>query len=109
MLPYPDGRTTVKKSIKGSTLDNGYTICYTLIMKTAISIDKELFENAEKFSRRSGLSRSGLYCIAINEYIQNHSPDMVTEKLNNYYGNHESRIDDDLKNTAGRLFDREDW
>jgi metal-responsive CopG/Arc/MetJ family transcriptional regulator len=78
-------------------------------MKTAISIDDKLFDNAEDFSRTAGLSRSRLYCIAINEYIQNHSPDIITEKLNNYYKNHESRIDDDLKAAAHRLFAREDW
>ena len=78
-------------------------------MKTAISIDKELFDDAERFSRNSGVSRSGLYCTAIREYIQNHTADFVTEKLNNYYGNHESKIDDDLKEAAYRLFAKEDW
>ena len=78
-------------------------------MKTAISIDKNLFEVAENFSRSVGLSRSGLYCTALNEYIENHSPDIVTEKLNSYYENHESRIDGDLKTAAYRLFAGEDW
>ena len=78
-------------------------------MKTAISIDEKLFDDAEGFSRTAGLSRSKLYCIAISEYIQNHSPDIITEKLDNYYKTHESRIDDDLKAAAYRLFAREDW
>lgn|GEM_PF-2209825 len=89
--------------------DNGYTICHTFYMKTAISIDKKLFDEAENFSRNAGLSRSKLYCIAISEYIQNHSPDIVTEKLNNYYENHESKLDDGLKAAAYRLLDKEDW
>ena len=78
-------------------------------MKTAISVDKKLFEDAEHFSRIAGLSRSGLYCTALNEYIHNHTPDIITEKLNNYYTNHESGIDDDLKTAAHRLLDGEDW
>jgi len=78
-------------------------------MKTAISIDEELFENAESFSHNTGLSRSKLYCTALSEYIQNHSPDIVTEKLNSYYEKQESQIDDDLKAATYRLFDREDW
>ena len=78
-------------------------------MKTAISIDDRLFDDAEDFSKNSGLSRSKLYCIAIREYIQNHNPDIITEKLNNYYKSHESRIDDDLKTAAYRLFSREEW
>ena len=78
-------------------------------MKTAISIDKKLFEVAEQFSHSVGLSRSGLYCTALNEYIQNHSSDIVTEKLNNFYQNNSSKVDDDLKNAAYRLFANEEW
>jgi len=90
-------------------IDNSYTIRYTDIMKTAISIDKKLFEDAENYSRSAGLSRSKLYCNAIAEYIQNHSADIVTEKLNSYYEKHESRLDKDLKAAAHRLLNTEDW
>jgi metal-responsive CopG/Arc/MetJ family transcriptional regulator len=78
-------------------------------MKTAIYIDQELFDKAEEFSYAAEMSRSKLYCTAINEYIQNHTQDNITEKLNSYYSNHESRLDDDLKAVAYRAFDREDW
>jgi hypothetical protein len=78
-------------------------------MKTAISIDKKLYDNAESFSYITGLSLNKLYSAAINEYIQNHTPDIITERLNNYYRNHESRLDDDIKAAAYRLIDEEDW
>jgi hypothetical protein len=45
----------------------------------------------------------------MSEYIQNHTPDIITEKLNSYYGSHESHLDDDLKETAYRLFAKEEW
>jgi metal-responsive CopG/Arc/MetJ family transcriptional regulator len=80
-----------------------------MAMKTAISIDDKLFEKAESFSRSFGLSRSRLYSTAINEYIQNHDPDLVTEKLNSYYKNHSSHLDDDVKEAAYNLFAGEDW
>jgi len=78
-------------------------------MKTAISIDKNLFDEAEKYSRVTGLSRSKLYCDAIKEFIGNHSPDIVTEKLNCYYDKNESGLDVDVKEAAFRLLDGEDW
>ena len=78
-------------------------------MKTAIYIDQELFDEAEKFSYVAEMSRSKLYCTALSEYIENHAPDNITERLNNYYANHESRLDDDLKEAAYRLLDKEDW
>jgi antitoxin component of RelBE/YafQ-DinJ toxin-antitoxin module len=90
-------------------LDKSYTVGYTFNMKTAISIDKQLYEEAEKFSKNAGLSRSKLYSTAINEYIQNHSPDLITEKLNEFYKDHESKLDDDLKYAAYRILNREDW
>ena len=56
-----------------------------------------------------GISRSRLYCNAISEYIRNNSPDIVTEKLNSYYENRESSIDNGLKTAAYNLFAGEDW
>jgi hypothetical protein len=44
-----------------------------------------------------------------NEYIQNNSPDLITEKLNEYYKTRNSKIDDDLKEAAYNLLAREDW
>jgi len=78
-------------------------------MKTAISIDTMLFFEAESFSDFKGISRSRLYCNAVREYIQNHSPNIITEKLNKYFENHESAIDDDLKEAAYELFEKEGW
>ncbi|MDR0444563.1 MAG: hypothetical protein LBH44_14285 [Treponema sp.] len=78
-------------------------------MKTAIYIDNELFKEAETFSHVAEMSRSKLYCTAISEYLQNHMPDMITEKLNSYYGNRDSQLDDDLKAAAYRSFARDDW
>jgi len=78
-------------------------------MKTAISIDDDLFNDAENYSRISGLSRSKLYSLAIREYIQNNTLDIITERLNNYYKNNKSNLDTDLKAAANRLFDKEEW
>jgi len=78
-------------------------------MKTAISIAKKVYDDAENYSRSVGLSRSKLYSTAVSEYIQNHTPDFVTEKYNEYYHNHDSNLDSDLKAAAYRLFEKEDW
>jgi len=78
-------------------------------VKTAIYIDQELYDQAEKFSYTAKMSRSKLYCTAISEYLQNHDQDSITEQLNNYYANHESKLDDDLRELTYRAFSREDW
>ena len=78
-------------------------------MKTAISIDEQLFQVAESFSQNYGYSRSGLYSAAIKEYINNHAPDIITERLNSYYVNHKAETDNALKEANYRLFSKEDW
>jgi hypothetical protein len=52
-------------------------------METAISIDKQINEKAD--------------------------PDLITEKLNEFYKDHESKLDDDLKYAAYRILNREEW
>lgn len=54
---------------------------YTLSMKTAISLPKDVFEKAERLAKRARKSRSQLYCEAIREYVARHSPDEITETL----------------------------
>ena len=50
-------------------------------MKTAISLPKDVFEEAERIAKRARKSRSQLYCEALREYVARHSPDEVTEAL----------------------------
>ena len=44
-----------------------------------------------------------------NEYIQNNNPELITEKLNEHYKNHNCKIDDDLKEAVYNLLAKEDW
>ncbi|TGM17226.1 ChpI protein [Leptospira stimsonii] len=54
-------------------------------MKTAISIPDELFKTAEKTAKKLGIPRSQLFAKALEEFIQSHSKESVTEKLNKVY------------------------
>jgi antitoxin component of RelBE/YafQ-DinJ toxin-antitoxin module len=78
-------------------------------MKTAISIDDRIYRNAEDAVVRMGLTRSKLYTLAIEEYLHNHEADTITERLNQYYKDHKTVLDDDIKQAAYELFSREDW
>ena len=39
-------------------------------MKTAVSIQKSLFEQAERIARKMGISRSGLFSLALEDYLR---------------------------------------
>lgn len=62
-------------------------------MKTVISIPDPLFEAAEQFAKHKGLSRSQLYAVALQEYLQLHKPDQITQQLDAVYANEDSSID----------------
>ena len=54
-------------------------------MKTAISIPDNIFIAAEKTAKRLRIPRSQLYTKAIEEFINSHNNEYVTEKLNQVY------------------------
>jgi metal-responsive CopG/Arc/MetJ family transcriptional regulator len=66
-------------------------------MKTAISIPDKLFITAEKISSNLGLARSQLFAKALEEFIQNHSLDDITKKLNEIFKNQSSELDPIIK------------
>jgi hypothetical protein len=78
-------------------------------MKTAVSIEDRIYRHAEDAAVRMGLTRSKLYALALEEYLQNHQADVITEQLNQYYKDHKATLDDDIKQATYKLFSREEW
>jgi metal-responsive CopG/Arc/MetJ family transcriptional regulator len=62
-------------------------------MKTAISIPDPVFEAAEKFAHRIGVSRSQLYAKAVEKYLKEYQNQSVTKKLDEIYSEESSRLD----------------
>lgn len=90
-------------------LPNEYNQCYTLCMKTAISIPDPIFEAAEGFAHSLGISRSELYAKAVAEYISSRKSEDITKKLNEVYSNEEARIDTELYAMQATSIPREEW
>jgi metal-responsive CopG/Arc/MetJ family transcriptional regulator len=66
-------------------------------MKTAISLPEKLFKLAEKTASKLGIPRSQLFARALEEYIQHHRNEYITEKLNEIYSKESSNLDSSLK------------
>jgi len=79
------------------------------MMKTAISVEDKVYKNAEDTAARMGVSRSKLYTLAIEEYMQNHRSDVLLEQLNAVYSVENSKLDEDLQQAQSELFYSEDW
>ena len=55
-------------------------------MKIAISIEKPLFERAEKLAEQMRVSRSRLYALALEMFIQKRESQQILEQLNRVWG-----------------------
>ncbi len=56
-----------------------------MTIKTAISIDAELFEKAESMARTLHITRSGLFVLALKEYLRRHEDMEMYDALNDVY------------------------
>ncbi len=51
-------------------------------MKTAISLPDKVFQEAERFAHKTKRSRSQLYSEALEEYLNRHSSNDITNAMN---------------------------
>jgi metal-responsive CopG/Arc/MetJ family transcriptional regulator len=54
-------------------------------MKTAISIDDQLLEEADRTARQMGLSRSRLFAQAVSDFLQRKRAEQTLLRLNEVY------------------------
>jgi metal-responsive CopG/Arc/MetJ family transcriptional regulator len=54
-------------------------------IKTAISIQKSLFEQAESLAQQLNLSRSQFFGLAIETFIKNHQNQILLDEINQAY------------------------
>ena len=90
-------------------LPMGTTGNYTFGMKTAISIPDDLFYGAERLARKTRRSRSKLFRDALREYLARHTPDKVTESMNQALEEIGEEQDTFVATAARRTLERTQW
>jgi antitoxin MazE6 len=78
-------------------------------MKIAVSIPYDVFERAERLARRTSRSRSRLFCDALREYLDRHSPEKVTEAMNNACAEIQKMTDPFVSSVARRVLEQSEW
>jgi metal-responsive CopG/Arc/MetJ family transcriptional regulator len=63
-------------------------------IKTAISLQKSLFEQVEKLAHQMKVSRSRLFTMALEDFIRRQENEALLEQINRSYD--ETTADDDL-------------
>ncbi len=78
-------------------------------MKTAISIPDSIFSRATEFAQRRRLTRSALFTVAVDEYIDHHREEDVTRRLNEVYAKEESSLDPVFARLQSLSLPKEEW
>lgn len=72
-------------------------------MKTAISIDGGLLQEADETARLMGLSRSRLFAVAVSEFLQQQRREQMLVRLNEVYASEEPAEKRLLKGMKARV------
>jgi len=78
-------------------------------MKTAISIPDRLFDAADQYAKNHGLSRSKLYAKAMEQYLDQHPADHITDELNKVYRGDNSNLDSVTSSLQSHSIEQEKW
>jgi predicted DNA-binding protein len=107
-LPTGPGSFTSRNRAPG--VDPPSRTGHTAVVKTAISLPDEVFERAERLAGKLGLTRSRLYALALEQYLDqaDDQPDPVTEALNRIHADSQA-ADDFGAAAARRLIEHGDW
>lgn len=82
-------------------------------VKTAISIDESLLKQVEELAAETGKSRSGIFAIAVSEFIQRQENRRLFDKLNAAYrdmpDDMEKRRQQAMKEKHHHFLENEKW
>jgi len=81
----------------------------TIGMKVAVSIPDEVFAETEDLAKRLGTSRSEIYSRALSEFLGRHTPDRVTELMNQAIATVGEKNDPFVERAARHALRRVEW
>lgn len=80
-------------------------------VRVGISANRVLAEEADDLAREMGLTRSGLYVMALREFIRRHQSASLLKKLNDAYGEpdpEDEPLIEGIQRHGQRLLDEEE-
>ena len=78
-------------------------------MNTVISLDINVFREAEREASNLRLSVPEFCSMAIMEFVKNNRKSAITKQLDTFYSTYKTVIDDDIMQAQCKLLGEEDW
>jgi metal-responsive CopG/Arc/MetJ family transcriptional regulator len=82
-------------------------------VKTAISLDEELFDKVNKLAQELRVSRSRLFTLAVKEYLKKQENRVLLAKLNEAFGDRsddeERKISSVMKAKHSKILRQDPW
>ena len=78
-------------------------------MKTAVSVPDDVFEEAEHLAKHLKISRSQLYQRALGEFVARHSPEAITDTLDQVCAEVDTASEPFVAAAARRTLARVQW
>jgi hypothetical protein len=78
-------------------------------MNTAISLDINVFREAEREADHLRISVPEFCSMAIKEFVRNNEKSKTTQQLDAFYSTHKNTIDDDILQAQYDLVGEEEW
>jgi metal-responsive CopG/Arc/MetJ family transcriptional regulator len=82
---------------------------YTPLMKTAISLPDPIFEAADVLAAKFKVSRSELYVMALEKFIQEHQETDVTNRINAFIEMHGQPVDEVFLSSSVKDMKKVEW
>jgi predicted transcriptional regulator len=78
-------------------------------VKTAVSIPDPVFRAADRLARRLRMSRSRLYSVALERFVQANDDAAIIAKLDDVYATEPSTLDPVLQSIQTRSISKDEW
>ena len=82
-------------------------------VKTAISIDDDLFREVNSLTRKLNISRSKLFALAVDEFIRKHKNKELLAQINRAYADpptpEEERLQKGMRRQQTKNLEQEPW
>ncbi len=78
-------------------------------MKTAISVQSDVFQLREKLAKKLKVSRSAIFAMGVKKLAEEHDEDEIIAQINRVCEKVDTSLDPTVRQYQNRILQREKW